>query len=110
MQLAMEISQYGEIDDISVNIQTSQKVIDDNLNYKCKNHKMDRIIFVPFQEQYSAQVSNINIGFRGDNEPQHSYRLFVTTFLGYGANEALARHQRSLLFTQIPSKLSDKSW
>ena len=31
MQLAMEISQYGEIDDISVNIQTSQKVIDDNL-------------------------------------------------------------------------------
>ena len=31
MQLAMEISHDGEIDDISVNIQTSQKVIDDNL-------------------------------------------------------------------------------
>ena len=31
MQLAMEISRDGEIDDISVNIQTSQKVIDDNL-------------------------------------------------------------------------------
>jgi len=30
MQLAMEISRDGEIDDISVNIQTSQKVIDDN--------------------------------------------------------------------------------
>ena len=75
-----------------------------------KNHEIDRINFVPYQEQYSAQVSNINIGFRGDNQPQHSYRLFVTTFLGYGANEALARHQRSLLFTQIPSKLSDRSW
>ena len=33
MQLAMEISRDGEIDAISVNIQISQKFIDDNLNY-----------------------------------------------------------------------------
>ena len=45
MQLAMEISRDGEIDDISVNIQISQKVIDDNFNHKCKNHEIDIIIF-----------------------------------------------------------------
>ena len=36
MQLAMEISRDGEIDAISVNIQISQKFIDDNLNYYLK--------------------------------------------------------------------------
>ena len=49
---------------------------------------------------------DINIGCRGDHEDEHAYRLFVTTFLGYGANEALARHQRSLLYSQIKNKLS----
>ena len=32
MQLAMEISRDGEIDDISVNIQISPKAIDDHLS------------------------------------------------------------------------------
>ena len=45
MQLAMEISRDGEIDDISVNIQISQKAIDDNFNHKSKNHEIDIIIF-----------------------------------------------------------------
>ena len=49
---------------------------------------------------------DINIGCRGDHETEHLYRLFVTTFLGYGANEALARHQRSLLYLQVEKRLS----
>ena len=43
MQLAMEISRDVEIDDISVNIEISYKVIDDD--YKIKNHEVDMIIF-----------------------------------------------------------------
>ena len=36
-----------------------------------------------------------------------SYKVFVTTFLGYGANEAMARHRRSLLLSQLekPKKI-----
>ena len=52
---------------------------------------------------------DINIGCRGDHEAEHLYRLFVTTFLGYGANEALARHQRSLLYSQVQKRLSGDS-
>ena len=45
MQLAMEISRDGEIDDISVNIQISPKAIDDHLSHKGKNHEIDIIMF-----------------------------------------------------------------
>ena len=36
-----------------------------------------------------------------DHDTEHTYRIFVTTFLGYGANEALARHRRDLVLSQV---------
>jgi Golgi nucleoside diphosphatase len=42
----------------------------------------------------------INLGCK-DHDTEHTYRLFVTTFLGYGANQAMARHRRDLILKQI---------
>ena len=42
-----------------------------------------------------AQVAEINLGCK-EHDTEHTYRIFVTTFLGFGANEAMARHQRQL--------------
>ena len=50
-----------------------------------------------------SQVVDINLGCR-DQDSGHKYRLFVTTFLGYGANEALARYRRQLILSQPPNK------
>ncbi|CAG9537364.1 unnamed protein product [Cercopithifilaria johnstoni] len=43
----------------------------------------------------NESVENINLGCK-DNEQTYSYRLFVTTFLGYGVNEALRRYEQKL--------------
>uniref|UniRef100_A0A915PL34 Integrator complex subunit 14 C-terminal domain-containing protein n=1 Tax=Setaria digitata TaxID=48799 RepID=A0A915PL34_9BILA len=40
-------------------------------------------------------VETINLGCK-DNERTYSYRLFVTTFLGYGVNEALRKYEQKL--------------
>ena len=40
-----------------------------------------------------SQVAEINLGCK-EHDTEHTYRIFVTTFLGFGANEAMARHQR----------------
>jgi len=47
------------------------------------------------KEEDKSQVVEINLGSTSP-DPEHTYRLFVTTFLGFGANQALARHQRHL--------------
>ena len=52
------------------------------------------------QEKERAQVFEINLGCK-DHDMEHTYRIFVNTFLGYGANEALARHRRDLILSQI---------
>jgi len=46
-------------------------------------------------EKDKAQVAEINLGCT-EHDTEHTYRVFVTTFLGYGANEAMSRHQRTL--------------
>jgi len=46
-------------------------------------------------EKDKAQVAEINLGCK-DHDTEHTYRLFVTTFLGFGANQAMARYQRQL--------------
>ena len=58
----------------------------------------DRIL----QEIERLQVEDINLGC-SDDDTEHSYKVFVKTFLGYGANEALARHRRDLILEQIKS-------
>jgi len=49
-------------------------------------------------EKDRSQVTEINIGCV-EHDTEHSYRLFVTTFLGYGANQAMDRHHRTLFLS-----------
>ena len=46
-------------------------------------------------EKDKAQVAEINLGCV-DHDTEHTYRVFVTTFLGFGANEAMHRHHRTV--------------
>lgn len=50
-----------------------------------------------------AQVAEINLGCK-EHDTEHTYRIFVTTFLGFGANEAMARHQRQLFLGALLSE------
>ncbi len=50
-----------------------------------------------------SQTVEINLGCR-QHDTEHTYRVFVTTFLGYGANEAMARHRRDLVLQQVEDK------
>lgn len=52
------------------------------------------------QEKERSQVTELNLGCK-EHDMEHTYRIFVTTFLGYGANEALGRHQRDLILSQV---------
>ena len=56
-----------------------------------------------FSEKDKSQVVEVNLGCR-DRDSKHRYRIFVTTFLGYGANEAIARYHRHVLLSQLTSK------
>jgi len=47
-------------------------------------------------EKDKAQVAEINLGCL-EHDTEHTYRVFVTTYLGFGANEAIRRHERTLL-------------
>ena len=47
-------------------------------------------------EKDKAQVAEINLGCQ-EHDTEHTYRVFVTTYLGFGANEAIRRHERTLL-------------
>jgi len=55
---------------------------------------------VDWQAKERAEMVEINLGCK-EHDTEHTYRLFVTTFLGYGANEAMARHRRDLILKQI---------
>lgn len=52
-----------------------------------------------FSQKEKEQVVEINLGCR-DFDSVHRYRIFVTTFLGYGANEAISRYHRHLLMSE----------
>jgi len=46
-------------------------------------------------EKDKSQVAEINLGCL-EHDTEHTYRVFVTTYLGFGANEAMRRHERTL--------------
>lgn len=54
-------------------------------------------------EKDKGQVAEINLGCT-EHDTEHTYRVFVTTFLGFGANQALERHNRYLLLGAITSE------
>ena len=56
-------------------------------------------------EKDKAQVAEINLGCM-EHDTEHTYRVFVTTYLGFGANEAMRRHERTL-FLETSIQLND---
>ena len=55
------------------------------------------------QEHEKSLIVEINLGCK-DHDTEHTYRVYVTTFLGYGANEAMARQRRGLVLSQLENK------
>jgi len=51
-------------------------------------------------EKDKSQVAEINLGCQ-EHDTEHTYRIFVTTFLGFGANEAMARHHRHIFLATM---------
>jgi len=61
-----------------------------------------------FQGPDKNQIDELNLAAVPSlSDDELSYKIFVMTFLGYGANEAMARHRRSLLLSQLekPKKI-----
>ena len=53
-----------------------------------------------FSEKEKSKVVEVNLGCR-ESDKNHRYRLFVKSFLGYGANEAISRYHRHLILSQF---------
>ena len=51
-------------------------------------------------EKDKSQVAEINLGCL-EHDTEHTYRVFVTTYLGFGANEAMRRHERTLVLETL---------
>merc|ERR550517_1121095 len=51
-------------------------------------------------EKDKSQVAEINLGCQ-EHDTEHTYRVFVTTYLGFGANEAMRRHERTLFLESL---------
>ena len=54
-----------------------------------------------FSQKDKGKVVEVNLGC--SDSSTHNYKLYVTTFLGYGANEAIARYHRHLVLSQFKS-------
>ncbi|CAG0920731.1 unnamed protein product [Notodromas monacha] len=49
-----------------------------------------------------SEILHVNLG-PFDDDPTHLYRVFVTTYLGFGANEKMAHHRERLITTALNS-------
>ncbi|XP_023347049.1 ectonucleoside triphosphate diphosphohydrolase 7, partial [Eurytemora carolleeae] len=52
------------------------------------------------QEKDKNQIVEINLGCT-DHDVEHTYRVFVSTYLGFGANQAKERHERTLFLDAV---------
>ena len=56
-------------------------------------------LFLIFQNQLQKiprdMIAEFNLGCQ-ETDIEHTYRVYVTTFLGYGANSAIDRYQDAL--------------
>jgi len=57
-------------------------------------------------EKDKTQIAEVNLGCT-EHDLDHKYRVFVSTFLGFGANQALARHQRNLFIGSYMQRKPD---
>lgn len=90
LQVAVEIPEDQNLQSLSVSFQNVHLLRIPNV----------KSISLTFQASDQSQVDLIDLGFPG-NTGGHKYRVFVTTFLGFGANEAMTRHRRSLVLSQL---------
>lgn len=60
------------------------------------------------EEVPSSQYSEVNLGCK-QSDKNHKYRIYVTTFLGYGANVARKRYEQLLIETELSSVIGNIS-
>jgi len=64
------------------------------------------IKFEPQEESAKNLLTNFNIGC-SDLDPDHNYRVYVATFLGFGANAARQKYEQSLASTMNYTRINE---
>ena len=66
----------------------------------------------PFASQGAdkSQIDAVDLGAFPAAEKSLSFKVFVTTFLGFGANEAMSRHRRHLVLSQVRKSRKQRSY
>lgn len=62
-----------------------------------------------FQEESAKNlIAEFNLGC-SDEDLEHTYRVYVTTFLGYGTNSVRQRYEEELVMSVIQQKTNNNS-
>lgn len=80
---------------------------DSSLSSSCPRPGPNTTLTCCFQREELPKhlVAEVNLGCQ-DSDTEHTYRVYVTTFLGYGANSARERYEEKLL--KEAAKLGDR--